>query len=285
MKKFIITVCTFTMLSATIKLEAQCHAYFNYVYSPQSSQPEQAIYFFSDSSTGEDSTVAWEWSFGNGDFSAQQNPAFTFEPDDAGPEQVCLTITNRDSSCTSQYCRNLQVQDLCIGARYTYNLDGNTATFMANICGAWDSIGWNFGDGTTANQGDTIVHTFPAATDSYYVCINVAISSLCGYFYPCEAIYCQELQIYPTAIATISSPANNLQVFPNPASTELNVSAPHFATPTKVVITDLTGNTLKYMGAETGIQQINISDLAPGIYFLQVNDGQVVPMVCRFIKQ
>ena len=163
---------------------------FTYSYQPWLTQPEEPIYLFADSSWGEDAATTYLWSFGTGDFSGVRNPAFTYDPEDSGFEQVCLTIHDTDNNCTSQYCDTIRVDNLCIGARYTYSQQGNVLIFKADICGQWDSISWNFGDGTMADAGDTVTHTYAAGVDSYYVCIQVFLNSECQYFYPCKSIDC-----------------------------------------------------------------------------------------------
>ena len=264
---------------------AQCNAYFNYTYHPELSQPEQSIYFFTDSSTGQDSSTTYEWSFGTGDFSSLQNPAFTYEAGDSGIEQVCLTIHNADNNCTSQYCRNLHVDDLCIAARFNCDLQGFTGTFKADICGTWDSIHWDFGDGTQATQGDSIVHTYPAVADSYYVCVEVMLSSECQNLYPCKAIYCQQVYVYPTGIEPMQVSGSAIKIYPNPTGSYLHVSASSALFPAEVRVTDITGKLVICTRLESPNSPINVSDVDAGIYLLSISDDTGPAHTGRFIKQ
>jgi hypothetical protein len=276
------------MLSGFNKISAQagnCHAYFTYSYQPGLSQPEQDIYLFSDSSAGEDSSTKWEWSLGPGDFSAEQNPSFTYEPDDSGFEQVCLTIHNTGNGCTSTWCDTIRVDNLCIGARYSYTMQGNAITFIAAICGQADSINWNFGDGTSATGTDTVVHTYPATVDSYYVCMKVYLGSECQLFYPCKAIDCQTLYVYPTSVNTITQANEHVKVFPDPASSRITINTDVVDFPAQISITDVAGNTILQSSMDNAMQQILINDLQAGIYFIQLTNGQKQNLVTRFVKQ
>lgn len=277
----ILTLAGFGKLLASVDT---CQARFGYTYSPWLSQPEQDIYLFHDSSTGEDSTTIFRWSFGVGDYSGAQNASFTYEPDDSGFEQVCLTISNTDNACNSTTCDTIRVDNLCIGARYTYSQQGNTFAFKASICGTADSINWNFGDGTIVTGTDSVSHTF-AAVDSYYVCMQVFLSAECQYFYPCKAFDCQEIYIYPTDIKDITKPNQRLKVFPDPAGSYISITTSGAEFPAHIVITDVTGNIVSQSQVENAAQQLNINSLAAGVYFLQVTDGQKQSLVTRFIKQ
>ena len=263
---------------------SSCHAYFTYVYKPYLSEPEQDIYLFTDSSTGEDSTTKFEWSFGTGDFSDVQSPGFNYDPDDSGFEQVCLTIYNHDSSCYSTWCDTIRVDDLCTGASYTYNMQGNTVIFKASICGAYDSITWNFGDGSTASGTDSIAHTYPAAVDSYQVCMQVFINSVCSFLYPCKSYQCEEIQIYPTGITNVA-PAGHIKVYPDPAEMNISITTNNVDFPARMYITDATGRRLSDISVYNTMQMINIANLAAGIYFVQIESNSGQEEVTRFVKK
>jgi len=286
MMKYLTFIILISFLFLTGKTQAQCQARFTYIYNPALSQPEQDIYLFSDSSTGEDSSTHYNWSFGTGDFSSLQNPSFTYEPDDSGAEQVCLDITNYDSTCTSQYCQTLQVQNLCIGARYSYEQSGNTVTLHAAICGTWDAIHWDFGDGTTDDHGDTLIaHTFPMAVDSYTICMQVAISAECQYLYPCTGIYCQQIHIYPTSIGQIPTTPSGLSIYPNPTSQNIQIATSSCSFPAELFLSDITGQIINHFTLVSQTQQIVLGDLSPGVYFIQLRDQQNQRAVAKFLKQ
>ena len=260
-----------------------CQAYFSYVYDPAFTQPEQDIYFFTDSSFGEDSSTTYLWDFGTGDFSTMKNISFGFEPDDSGTKQICLTIHNADNGCTNQYCRTISIDNLCIAATYSYTFQNDTGVFKAAICGQWDSIKWSFGDGTFASQTDSVVHAFASATDSYSVCLYVNYTAVCQRLFPCHAIYCQEIHPGFTGIENIAAPADGFTVFPNPSSGAINITYTTIQTgQVNIDVSDITGKQVKRIVAEqrspNSTTSINIAELPAGIYFVRLTteEGQWV---------
>jgi PKD repeat protein len=262
-----------------------CQAYFTYIYNPTLSQPEEDIYFFTDSSFGESPSATYLWSFGTGDFSSVRNPAFVYEAGDSGFEQVCLTIRNPDG-CTSQFCRTIWVDDLCLKATFSYTMQGSTGTFKASVCGPWSTLNWNFGDGVLASQSDSVVHTFAAVTDSYFVCVEVNIDTVCLLLYPCRVIYCRQVYVDLTGIENVAAPQQGITVFPNPSSGSISISysAP-LPNPAQIELSDITGKQVKRIMANphppNNTTAINIADLPPGIYFVRLTseEGQWVRKV------
>ena len=66
--------------------------------------PLNRLYYFQDQSRG--LVTQWNWSFGDGSFSQEQNPSHVYEKD--GIYTVCLEIRTADN-CTSRYCDTLYV--------------------------------------------------------------------------------------------------------------------------------------------------------------------------------
>lgn len=104
--------------------------------------------------------------------------------------------------------------------------------------------------------------------------------------------YFDELKIYnkeltPTEIATLAgittgiseaSVTQNLLVFPNPANNILNIDS---KTAMNVNIVNLLGVTIQSQPLNIGSNQINVSQLTSGIYFIKADNGTVV----RFVKE
>ncbi len=110
---------------------------------------------FTDQSIGSSSIVAWEWSFGDGNTSTQQNPIHTYLND--GNYDVQLIITDfsgcQDTLLRTQYIRlshpvanfNTSATELCEGEQVAFNDLSIADTTLAG----WF---WDFGDGNTSTQ-------------------------------------------------------------------------------------------------------------------------------------
>jgi hypothetical protein len=106
MKKLLLTLVTaFTILFAQAQI--QCQADFSHIQNGPTT-------VFTDLSTiapvGPNYYVAWDWDFGDGSSSNQQNPVHTYSN---GIYFPCLTVTFFDTimgnSCTSVYCDSLLI--------------------------------------------------------------------------------------------------------------------------------------------------------------------------------
>ncbi len=73
-----------------------------------------------------------------------------------------------------------------------------------------------------------------------------------------------------------------ISVYPNPVGSNLNVSLPTDVTADSMAIIDIAGRTVRTI--TSGFETINVSDLAPGHYLLQVKSGNEVA-VKKFIKK
>ena len=116
---------------------------------------------FTDISTGE--PTAWDWSFGDGTYSAQQNPVHTYSA--AGNYTVTLTSSNTAGASTQTKTNYINVTQKPIADFWGTPKSGEeplNVTFTDNTTGeptAWD---WSFGDGTYSAQQNP-VHTYSAA--------------------------------------------------------------------------------------------------------------------------
>ncbi|MFW5659579.1 MAG: choice-of-anchor D domain-containing protein [Bacteroidota bacterium] len=87
---------------------------------------------------------------------------------------------------------------------------------------------------------------------------------------------------YSTVINLRLSEASvqELVVYPSLSTGELNLHLPDSSTNNTVLIRDTRGQTLRNLNASGAVMQLDVSDLAPGVYFVQLA-GQTA----RFVKQ
>ncbi len=129
---------------------------------------------FTDLSTDEDSSiVAWDWSFGDGATSSQQNPSHTFAA--AGDYTVSLTVTD-DTGLTSTSSQQVSVADINFNLsllRATRARTGSTIVDLRmNDIGAAVDV---YRDGTLIDtvEGDRYRDRFTstAPTSTYKLCL------------------------------------------------------------------------------------------------------------------
>jgi len=133
-------------------------------------------YNFNYSTTAND-IVTWHWNFGDGDTSNVRNPPHTFAH--TGVYDVCLTVTDVATQCTSTYCQEVTI---CTAeANFTHtNSSQYDYSFTDNSFGqdASTTYLWNFGDGDSSIlKNPTYVFPQPG---TYDVCLTINVhDSMC----------------------------------------------------------------------------------------------------------
>ena len=165
---------------------------------------------FQDLSTN---AVGWQWSFGDGGTSTQQNPSHTYNA--FGSYDVQLIVTNT-AGCTdtirkTNYIRITKpvISFPGLPARgcipFTFNASANVVT--EDIVTSWL---WDFGDGTQSTLQNPS-HTYPVQGT---FTVTVTITTSTG---------CTETYTLPSAIRVGRKPVVNFTATPNPACAFQNV--------------------------------------------------------------
>jgi len=136
------------------------------------------VYFYDQSYTS-GYTATYEWYFGDGGSSTDQNPFHQYSQ--PGTYEVCLYtaigINNGADSCFSSYCDTISVNtsgsscDSTFVATFSvYDQGGNIGVFTASTSIPASGYIWDFGDGTTGYGNPT--QNFYQQTGAYYVCLE-----------------------------------------------------------------------------------------------------------------
>ena len=179
--------------------QGECMAMF--CYFPDDSISSLTM-VFTDMSMGLNGLppTSWDWTFGDGTGSTEQNPIHTYGSD--GDYEVCLTITSEDSAtgetCEDTFCGIVSVIDwdnYCEAWFYYYpegdsnNPNGGmTFQFIDESWGDPDTWVWEFGDGTSSGDQNPL-HTY-ADEGIYQVCLTIYNDAD-----TCESTFCEELWV------------------------------------------------------------------------------------------
>lgn len=123
--------------------------------------------------------TAWEWDFGDGNTSTQQNPSHTYSS--AGTYEVCLIGTNQCGDDT--LCDSITVICTLPVSDFSWSNVDTTVTFSDSSTTA-ASYNWDFGDGGTSTFPSPIHHY--ASLGTYTVCQTV--TNICGTDSSCQTI-------------------------------------------------------------------------------------------------
>jgi len=160
---------------------------------------------FQDLSTN---AVSWQWNFGDGGTSTQQNPTHTYTG--FGTFTVQLVVTNA-SGCTDTITRTNHIKIIKPTINFA-NMPAKgcvpyTITGAANITtlDLVTSYSWNFGDGTPNSNLPNPTHTYPVQ-GTYTVTLTITTST-----------GCTETYTLPGAVRVGRRPSINFNAVPNPA--------------------------------------------------------------------
>ncbi|MEO6832799.1 MAG: T9SS type A sorting domain-containing protein [Chitinophagaceae bacterium] len=137
-----------------------------------------------------------------------------------------------------------------------------------------DSVVWSWGDGQqqTVKSGYTtpLSHTYTGG-GSYTACANVYGS--CG-----SSSYCKQTALGVSGISAFK----DVSIYPNPATTYFTVEGASGAT---ISLSNAVGQVVKNFSLTTDKEVLDISDLAAGVYVLQLTDKEGNRGVMQLLKE
>jgi PKD repeat protein len=137
----------------------------------------------------------WNWNFGDGGTSTQQNPLHTFAVN--GTYDVCLIATNAGGSSV-QVCKQVTITNASTIPTADFNwaaATGGTINFTDQSTGGPTQWAWTFGDGGTSAQQNPS-HTY-TANGVYNVCLTA--SNNIG-----STQYCENVTVTGVATAPVA---------------------------------------------------------------------------------
>jgi hypothetical protein len=143
---------------------------------------------------------------------------------------------------------------------FSWEVDGGTVQFFSEGGPGYSHI-WNFDDGGYSQQQNP-VHTYQS-NGTYWVCL--AINNDCG-----GNNYCQNVSIQ--TLSTEEQIEEQIKIFPNPATSILNVRAP--LNTEMISVMDITGKIVEQISNPGSQHVLDLSNYSQGIYLLELQgDG------------
>ncbi|MFN4298127.1 MAG: S8 family serine peptidase [Thermaurantimonas sp.] len=210
--------------------------------------------------------ASYNWTFGNG-----ASPAFANTPGphkvvylNGGQKTVTLSVLNANGTSSATQTLNV-FENPTFSPSIVVNLD--TLTFSANVVGSYDSLRWNFGDGTTS--------TLPSGTHKYQVGGTYSVTLIV--YHACGTLQTSaQVTVSGFSVAELEEVGFNL--YPNPSRGEFSLQLHSALIARSMRITDVTGRVVHEQTLDNR-QKIDFSlkHLPSGSYVVTVEDlsGQV----------
>lgn len=204
--------------------------------------------------------TTWSWSFPGGTptTSNQANPKVTyFEP---GKYDVILTITNSAGTNTIKQDTTIVVADPP-KASFTYKVTEDIIEIFNTSLNS-KRYSWDFGDGTTFEGANPAPHRY--ARNGLYTITLLAQNDFCA------AATEKQAAVFFTSTNDFNT-EGGIKTYPNPTNGKLYLEFDNNIIPDfRLQIHSLNGQVLKHkILNKEKIQELDISDLPEGIYFLQ----------------
>lgn len=179
-------------------------------------------------------------------------------------DSVWVAVTNGACKSTSGKIK-LGVKPLPTAA-FTHTFSGKKASFSAAESGKAKFI-WTFGDGTKDTTTKTPTHDYTASglTTAW---VKLLVIDEFG----CTSEDSVEVSI-PLSISD-NLRANGVKVFPQPANHSVNIEVPGDLLQSTIQLKDATGRVLGSMTATKTINELIVSELPEGIYFISISKGE-----------
>jgi len=247
--------CGTDTLCQTLDVCTEADASYTYIENA-------GVVSFSPNNTGANSYM---WDFGDGTFSLLQNPVKTYSA--PGYKWVCLTVT--DSCGPGTLCENIKI---CLPPQpaFTTAITGLVVQFTAVTQNAFSYL-WDFGDGNMSILQNPN-YTYPN-TGTYTVCLTVVDS--CGQYLKCQTISVSGIGIQEEELSKIL-------LYPNPATNYISLNGDISALK-KMSIYNAAGKKERLYTTVT--EQIDISDLAAGFYFVKIETSDGSLYQYKLLKQ
>ncbi|MDD2200359.1 MAG: PKD domain-containing protein, partial [Bacteroidales bacterium] len=209
---------------------------------------------FTDLSIGD--PIAWTWNFGDGGTSSSQNPTFTFE--NPGTYNVMLIILNEDNDSDTEV-KNAYITvyespeitiDEIIDATGEDIADGSATISISNGTEPY-TILWS-----NDETGLTIENVLPG---NYSVMVQDANG----------CVVSSPVVIGWNVFVDIEN-SGSLTIYPNPANSMINVITGD-DNANSIIISDVLGKSIININNPRLNQEIDVSELNAGIYFVKVD--------------
>jgi hypothetical protein len=77
------------------------------------------------------------------------------------------------------------------------------------------------------------------------------------------------------AVAGLNEVNNEINIYPNPTNDRLNISLSQQSSSTTIQLFDITGRIVKNVNTQNNINQIDVSDLCNGLYFINISNQEI----------
>lgn len=218
---------------------------------------------FSNTSVNGDS-VKYNWDFADGNSSSDKNTSHVYTTTTAKTYFVTLKAT--ENNCSDKIVKSVNVLELpTCGFAVNNSTQGGLYKDFVPSNKTYTYYEWDFGNGKKSFSTSPTHQYFSTGNFTVTLKARNADSCLCN----------ASQQVYMHDLIAKNAVQNSFNLFPNPATNQLNVVFNSEIKLAQIKITDLSGRIYAVQSISNSDKlQFDISALSDGIYLLKVNSNQ-----------
>lgn len=236
---------------------------------------------FVSTSAGTHPSTRYNWDFGDGNTSTQQNPVHTFAM--AGTYAVCLSIVDSANNCQDNDCSSVVASNPLPCTINFVPVPNQLRVNFINTSQNVPAIGqyaWNFGDGNSSSVRAPI-HNY-ASSGTYNVTLVISDSLNICLKTQSKMVTVMGMGISETAFA------KSIEIFPNPVQNLISIEMEmKKAADVSIQIQNLLGQKIQQENFNVKNTKQNIqldaSNLIPGVYFIEI-ESEGSKLTQKFVK-
>jgi len=220
---------------------------------------------FNDNSAGTISTYNWTFEGGNPMTSNLENPEVTYNT--TGTYDVTLTINNVFGESTESKSEYIVIEDVPT-SDFNFTIDDGLLQITDNTNNA-DFYFWDFGDGSSSQIAGDVSYSY--STPGVYT-LTLTASNGCG-----ADVFQQTVNVITTSLENTFL-GNEVSIFPNPTSDFLMIDfGEKLNSEVSVELINSLGKIIlsKDLNNPSKIEELNVSNISSGIYFIKVKDKKI----------
>ena len=149
-----------------------------------------------------------------------------------------------------------------------------TSTILENFS---EFFGWTGYWKDSLNNGTGFAGVrFLSGTTLYYGWIHLAVTTGCSFANALVKDYAYSTSAITMGVKNIYTPSSTFQIYPNPASSSIELSLAGNSQNTSITVSDMLGNTVGQAVLYNSSTVINVADFTEGVYTLSISNAMGV---------
>ena len=174
-------------------------------------------------------------------------------------------VAEVDGGCDAQITKPITIN---AAPDATFSADVQGRTVVLDAPSGYTIYQWRFGDGASSDQEDPVYTYENVDADEFEICLSVKNDE-------CWSESCDMAVVNLVGVEDLVNNDAMITVYPNPSAGSFNLEVTNAGDDVEIAVSDILGNTLPITITDNlnGKYTVDLSNVADGVYFVQVRNG------------